>query len=75
MQVQKITHQPNFNGKVVFDRVNTEGFATYGYDSLWHKLKEISNIVADKPYDIFVLRNQQNPEFFDIAANKSIEEA
>lgn len=74
MQIQPITNQPSFNGKVVYNKGNgRETF--YISRQLSIKFKEIANLVKDKDYDLFVFENKQNPEFYDVAANKTLEQA
>ena len=75
MQVQKIKHQPNFTGKIVFEKETTTQLTRYASDPLWRKFKEVATLVSEKPYDIFISRNKQNFDFYDIAANKTFEEA
>jgi len=75
MKIQPITTQPNFNGKVVFETGTAKTIKTSAPNALYNKFKEISNLIQDKPYDLFISKNKQNPIFYNIAANKSFKEA
>ena len=75
MQIQNVTNQPNFRGKVVFEPVTTKELTTSVPESLWYKYKYITTLISEKPYDLFISRNKQNPDFYNIAANRSLEEA
>ena len=72
MQIQPITHQPNFNGKLVFEKALTREVSGANLDKA---IGEVKMLVADKPYDIFFIRNEKNPDFYNVAANKSMKEA
>ena len=72
MQIQPITHQPNFNGKLVIEKALTREVSGANLDKA---IGEVKMLVADKPYDIFVTRNEKHPDFYDVAANKSLKEA
>ena len=75
MQIQQVTNQPNFNGRVVFDPKTTYQLTKGMPEPLCKKIREVAVLVSEKPYDIFVSRNAQDPTFYDIAANKTFEEA
>ena len=75
MRTLPIKNQPNFNGKIVFEKGTTETLTKSVSDSLWRKYDEINSLLAEKPYDVFISQNKQNSQFYDIAANKSFEEA
>ena len=73
MQIQPITNQPNFSGKLVVDKAfKKEHLSDTKLDKA---INEVKKLVADKPYDIFVTKNETNPEFYNIAANKSLKQA
>lgn len=72
MQTQPITYQPNFSGKLVFEKALSRETSGTNLDSAISKVKML---VADKPYDIFVTRNEKHPGFYNVAANKSLKEA
>jgi hypothetical protein len=75
MQVQPITNQPNFSGKVVFEKGTMSNIDKYASEPLMKKFKEVATLVSEKPYDVFIMRDLQNDEFYNIAANKTITEA
>ena len=75
MQIQPITNQPNFNGKLVFEQGVTNGLTNVKYGQLLRKIKDVATIVSAKPYDIFVMKDSQSGDFYRMAANKSIEAA
>lgn len=76
MQVQPITNQPKFNGKLVIDNsVRSNVNELLKQHQLIPKFKEISCLVQDKPYDMFIFRNLENPDFYYIAANKTEQQA
>ena len=75
MQIQPITNQPNVKGKVVFEPKTTYELTKDMPRALCRKFKDVATLVSGKPYDIFVSRNAQDPRFYDIAANKTLEEA
>ena len=70
MYIQPITQQMGFNGKLVIEKDSKS------------KINEIialnkldASIMKDKPYDLFMFKNKQNPDFYNIAANKSLKKA
>ena len=75
MQIQSVTNQPSFSGKVVFEPGTTAQLTKFMPEQVHKKLKEIATLVAEKPYDIFISKNAQDPSFYNIAANKSFKEA
>ena len=75
MQIQPVNYQPNFNGKVVFEKGITTNLEKYTSEPLMKKFKEVADLVTEKPYDVFIMKDLQNDEFYSVAANKSIEEA
>ena len=75
MHIQPITNQPKFNGKVVFEKGTTTNFVQDMRNPLWQKIKEIATIVESKPYDIFISKSKQTPDFYEVSANKTLEEA
>ena len=76
MQIQPITHQPNFNGKLVIRTGKSDSATPFLNDKLLEtKFKNIATILQDKPYDLFIFQNKQNPDFYNVAANKSLKEA
>lgn len=75
MQIRPVTSQPNFNGKVVFEKGLTTNIAKYTSEPLMKKFKQVATLVSDKPYNVFIMKDLQNDEFYNVAANKSIAEA
>ena len=75
MKIQPITTQPKFNGKVVFDNGTTKNITGMFPNVLHRKLDEVAMLVQDKPYNVFIFQNKQNPKFYNIAANKSLKDA
>ena len=75
MQIQPITNQPKFNGKVIFENGTTNQLSNYMVGPLSQKFKEVATLVEKKPYDLFILKNKRNKDFFDVAANESLEKA
>lgn len=75
MLIQPVDNQPNFNGKLVLAKGSFLANEPAELYSMRAKLKEIASLVANKPYDVFISRNKDNPEFFDVAANKTLQEA
>ena len=75
MQIQPVNYQPNFNGKVVFEKGTTTDMGKYTSEPIVKKFKEVATMVSEKPYDIFIMKDLLNDEFYSVAANKSIEEA
>ena len=73
MKTQKITQQPNFNGKLVLMRCKT--YVKKDLPQMDKKLKEITNLIQDKPYDVYISKNKLNPDFYNISANTSYNEA
>ncbi len=72
MHIQPITNQPNYKGKLVI----RSGASSLANDAvLGSKFKQIASMIQDKPYDIFLFQNKQNPDFYNIAANKSLKDA
>jgi hypothetical protein len=75
MLIQSVGNQTNFNGKLVLTKGTFPVNETAELYSMSTKFKEIASLVANKPYDVFISRNKDNPEFFDVAANKTLQEA
>ena len=75
MQIQPITNQPNYKGKLVFEKETTREIASNATEELTRQYKKISAMVKDKSYDIFISRNRQNPNFYNVSANKTLNEA
>lgn len=75
MQIQPVASQPNFEGKVVFEPGTTTQLTKYMPNQLWRKFKQVATLVAEKPYDIFISSNKQAVDFYDVAANKTFEDA
>lgn len=74
MQIQPITNQPNFNGKFVF-KERAEKFNKYAPSQISKLFNDVTALVSEKPYDIFIWTNKNNPEFYNVAANKTFEKA
>lgn len=75
MQILPITNQPNYKGKLVLDK-GTAAISDYMTpQQMGAKFKEIAEVVANKPYDVFISQNKDNPSFYDIAANKTLTDA
>ena len=85
MRVQSVTSQPNFSGKLTGKGVMIlkdshwdvpEGLDKSIFielpDNLLNKLRDM---VKEKPYDVFISKNKQDANFYNIAANKTFEEA
>jgi hypothetical protein len=75
MQIQPITNQPKFSGKVVFDNGVHSSMTYYLSPQISTKFKEIATMVKEKPYDVFIFKKEQDKDFYYVAANKSMEEA
>lgn len=75
MRTQPVTNQPNFNGRVVFDKGIHNKLTESLPPQINTKIKEVANLIEKKPYDIFIFQNGQNPDFYDVAANKSLKKA
>ncbi len=76
MQIQPVTNQPNFSGKIVFDRIFIpEQLSGEFYSKFDKKVQEAAKLISEKPYDIFVMKNEKNPVFYNIAANTTMENA
>ena len=74
MQIQPVTNQPNFNGKLIF-KERAGIYNKYSSEQISKIFNNINDIVSSKPYDIFVWSNKEKPDFYNVAANKSFEEA
>lgn len=72
MQIQPITHQPNFSGKLVFEKSVARELSETNLDKA---ISEVKMLVADKPYDIFVTKNKKDSSFLYVAANKTLKQA
>lgn len=75
MYIQQITQQPNFNGKVIIKRGAAQNVKIINIMQMNSQFKQIADLVQNKPFDIFISRNKQCPNFIDIAANKTLEDA
>ena len=75
MRIQPIANQPVFNGKVIFENGSVADITQFAPDAVWRKFRTISALVQDKPYDIFISKNNQDKNFYNVAANKSFKEA
>ena len=75
MRIQPIVNQPNYKGKVILGRGVASDINPKYLSSLWHKLDEVTDLVSEKPYDLFISKNKQNPEFCYVAANTSFDKA
>lgn len=72
MQIQPITNQPKFNGKLVIDKsVQSSVNKIFKAQTIVPKFKQIASIVQNKPYDVYIYANNDNPKFFCVAANKT----
>ena len=76
MRIQPITtNQPNCKGKLIFkESVNTKALKTLP-EPLTRQIAAAEELIKEKPYDVFVSKNKNNPDFFDVAANKSFKDA
>ena len=76
MQVQPISSQPKFNGKLVIDAsVRKSVNELVKEHKLVPKFKEIASLVNNKPYDLFIYADKEKPEFYYVSANKSKHQA
>jgi len=75
MQTQPVTNQTNFNGRIIFEKGTTTELTKYTPDPIWRKYLEIAAMVKNKSYDIFIMKDKNNEGFYNISANKSIEDA
>ncbi len=76
MYIQPITQQMGFNGKLVIEKDSKSKInEVIALNKLDSKFDEIASIMKDKPYDLFMFKNKQNPDFYNIAANKSLKKA
>ena len=75
MQIQSFTNQPSYKGKLNYEKGTTTKLTKYTPGPLWRKFKDIASLVSAKPYNVFIMKNLQNDEFYNIAANKSLQEA
>jgi hypothetical protein len=73
MYIQHVTQQPNFNGKLVLMRCKTQ--LKNDLPQIDIKFKEITDLIQDKPYDVFISKNKLNHVFYDVSANTSYKEA
>ena len=72
MHIQPVTNQPNYKGKLVIKAGKTSLVSDTLLES---KFKQITTMIQDKPYDLFLFQNKQNPDFYNVAANKSLKNA
>ena len=76
MQIQPVTNQPKFSGKLVIDSTIepsiNELMKKY---KLGSKFKQIAKMVQNKPYDVFIYSKKETPNFYYVAANKTEEQA
>ena len=75
MQIQPVTSHTNFNGKLIFEPGTTTKLTKYTPDPLWRKFKEVSALVSKKPYNVYISKNKQDADFYNIAANKNLKSA
>ena len=75
MQIQPVASQPSYRGKLHLEPGISKNMSKVVPQTIWTKLKDVAALVSNKPYDLFISQNKQNPEFFDVAANKSFKEA
>lgn len=75
MKLQPIANQPKFSGRVVFEPKTTYHLTKGMPEPVCKKIREVAALVSEKPYDIYISRNAQDSSFYNIAANKSFEEA
>ena len=75
MQIQPIKIQPNFNGKVVLKPNNKTNLTADISNNVWRSVKEVANMVSNKPYNIYISKNKENSDFYNVAANKSYKNA
>ena len=72
MQIQPITNQPKFNGKLVVDKAVKSNINKLFKDSqITPQFEQINGMIKDKPYDVFVYADKKTPDFYFVAANKS----
>ena len=74
MHIQPVTNQPNFSGKFVF-KEKTENFNKYTSSQISKMFNDITALISEKSYDIFIWKNNNHSEFYNVAANKSFENA
>ena len=72
MHIQPVTNQPNYKGKLF---IKSGASSLTGDKLLEAKFKQITSMLEDKPYDLFLFQNKQNPDFYNVAANKSLKDA
>ena len=75
MHIQPVASQSSYKGKLHLKTGVTSNIKNDMSRIMCSKFKEVATMVSEKPYDLFISQNMRNPEFFDIAANKSFEEA
>ena len=76
MYIQPITQQTGFKGKLIIEQgTKSKINKIIALNKLDSKFEEIASIMKDKPYDLFMFKNEQNPDFYNIAANKSLKKA
>ena len=75
MKLQPVTNQPNFSGRVVFEPKTTYQLTKGMPREVCKKIREVADLVSEKPYDVFISGNAQDSNFYDIAANTSFTEA
>ena len=74
MQIQPVTYQPNFNGKFLF-KERVENLNKYSSNQVRKMFNDVTELISNQPYDIFVWKNKNKSDFYNIAANKSFENA
>ena len=83
MKIQTISNQPAFDGKIIYaKRVNGENALKSLKVSERAKINlpkglakienQISELIKEKPYDLFFFRNEEQNEFIQIEANKNL---
>lgn len=75
MQIHPVTNQPNAKGKLVLEKNTALKLSQNAPVQLYKKFKNIADLVSEKPYNVYIMKNAGNDEFYNIAVNKSLEEA
>ena len=76
MKIQPISHQPSFSGKLVIEKsANSPISKIITDDKLASKFKEIETLMREKSYNLYLFKNKQHSDFYNVAANKTLKKA
>ena len=75
MQIHPVTNQPNAKGKLVFENGAALKLSQNAPTQLYRKFKNVAELVSEKPYNVYIMKDKENDEFYNIAVNKSLEDA